>query len=1143
LTLSGTNTYTGITTITGGLLQISADDNLGAAPGSAVANKLTLNCGTTYGLRVTGTITLSAIRGITLGASGGSIDTTSGNTATYAGVITGTGNFSSGAGYTTGYGTVQLSGANNYSGTTTIAAGTLQLAADGTLPYGTALTIAADNSAGSTLDLNGYSQTIGPLASSTGIGGTGTATPVIKLSGALTILQTGSTTFAGIIKGSGGSLTKAGSAMLTLSGTNTYSGNTTISAGTLALTGSGAINSSSQLSLAAGAAFDVSALTSPYNLSTSTTLSASGTGTTMGSTAAAIKGASSGTVSLGSQAISLTFTPTAFTGDTTHSALLISQGALTLSGNTITVNNAAATKLGAGTYRLIQVTGGTISGTPNATPTITGTGLASGTTASISASGGNVNLVVQNTTTTTLATVATPQTYGTVTFSATVSPGTAGGTVTFKDGSTTLGSGALSGGTAAFTPTASQLTVAGSPHAITAVYGGDSLDAASASSASTLNITAKALNYTGISAANKVYNATNTASLSGTAATLAQEAAGPGTDSDGKPYTGDTVSFTIGTLTGTFASPGVGNGIAVTVTGGVALGGSSAGNYSVGSPSTALTANITQKALNYTGISAANTVYSATNTASLSGTVATLTAEAPGTGSTSDGKPYTGDTVSFTTGTLTGTFASPGVGNGIAVTVTGGVALGGRSAGNYSVGSPNTALTANITPKTLMAGLTGTASKTYDGTTAATLAAGNYSLPGVVSGDTVNLNNPTSGTYNTRNVGAGKTVSVIGLAISGSSAGNYALSSTSTSAAIGTINRTNLTVTATANTKTYDGTTSAAATPALTSGSIQNGDAGHFTETYDTQNAGTGKTLTPAGTVTDGNSGANYSYSFVATVNGTITIATTAGGFTSTPNPSLPGSNVTFTATVTNAVPGGPAPAGNVQFKTNGVALGDPVALGGGGVAAFITNSLPHGSNTVSAEYAGNGNFLGLTNSLVQIVNTPPTTANTNAATAQNQALVLGDASLLSLASDPDGDSLSITSAGPTSTNGGTVTLAGGNVTYQPVTDFVGTDLFSFVVSDPYGASATGTVLVAVTSASVPPPSVVVPPAYDSGSGTFSVTFAGIPNYTYSIQWAPSPTGPWTFLKTAAAGTDGLFEVTDTPSPQVSERYYRTVYP
>ena len=71
--------------------------------------------------------------------------------------------------------------------------------------------------------------------------------------------------------------------------------------------------------------------------------------------------------------------------------------------------------------------------------------------------------------------MTTPQTYGTITFSATVSPSAATGTVTFKDGSTTLGTGTLSGGTATFTPTASQLTVAGSPHSITAVYGGDLL--------------------------------------------------------------------------------------------------------------------------------------------------------------------------------------------------------------------------------------------------------------------------------------------------------------------------------------------------------------------------------------------------------------------------------------------------------------------------------------------------------------------------------------------------------------------------------------------------------------------------------------------------------------------------------------------
>ena len=107
---------------------------------------------------------------------------------------------------------------------------------------------------------------------------------------------------------------------------------------------------------------------------------------------------------------------------------------------------------------------------------------------------------------------------------------------------------------------------------------------------------------------------------------------------------------------------------AVTITGNT-IGGAQAGDYTV-TQQTGLTQTVTAKALNYTGISAASKAYDGTATAALSGTAATLPAEAPG-GSTSDGAPYTGDTVSFTTGTLTGVFASQDVANGIAVTVTG----------------------------------------------------------------------------------------------------------------------------------------------------------------------------------------------------------------------------------------------------------------------------------------------------------------------------------------------------------------------------------------------------------------------------------------------------------------------------------------
>ena len=88
-------------------------------------------------------------------------------------------------------------------------------------------------------------------------------------------------------------------------------------------------------------------------------------------------------------------------------------------------------------------------------------------------------------TTTALASSVNPSTFGaSVTFTATVSPSAATGTVTFKDGATTLGTGTLSGGTATYST--SGLTTG--DHSITAEYGGDGSYAASTSSALTQTV-------------------------------------------------------------------------------------------------------------------------------------------------------------------------------------------------------------------------------------------------------------------------------------------------------------------------------------------------------------------------------------------------------------------------------------------------------------------------------------------------------------------------------------------------------------------------------------------------------------------------------------------------------------------------------
>jgi len=83
-----------------------------------------------------------------------------------------------------------------------------------------------------------------------------------------------------------------------------------------------------------------------------------------------------------------------------------------------------------------------------------------------------------------------------------------------------------------------------------------------------------------------------------------------------------------------------------------------------------------------------------------------------------------------------------------------------------------------------------------------------------------------------------------------------------------------LTITAAANTKTYDGTTNAAAVPTVTG--LQGFDTvTGLAETYDTRNVGTGKTLTVITyTVNDGNAGANYTVNTVSSSAGEIDPAT-----------------------------------------------------------------------------------------------------------------------------------------------------------------------------------------------------------------------------------------------------------------------------
>jgi uncharacterized repeat protein (TIGR03803 family) len=98
-----------------------------------------------------------------------------------------------------------------------------------------------------------------------------------------------------------------------------------------------------------------------------------------------------------------------------------------------------------------------------------------------------------------------------------------------------------------------------------------------------------------------------------------------------------------------------------------------------------------------------------------------------------------------------------------------------------------------------------------------------------------------------------------------------------------------ITVAAAPNAKTYDGTTIATAVPIITDGSLVSGDTAVFSEAYSTSAMGAGKTLTPAGSVDDGNGGNDYVVTWVENDDGVIygltpAYAPLAGGALSPPS-------------------------------------------------------------------------------------------------------------------------------------------------------------------------------------------------------------------------------------------------------------------
>jgi len=253
------------------------------------------------------------------------------------------------------------------------------------------------------------------------------------------------------------------------------------------------------------------------------------------------------------------------------------------------------------------------------------------------------------------------------------------------------------------------------------------------------DITPRALVVSGITAANKVYDATTVATLSG-AATVS-------------PLANDVVTVA-GTAVASFADKNVGTAKPVSVAS-FSFGGADGSNYTAVLPS-GLTANITPRTLSVSGLVASDKVYDATTAVTVAGSPAVT--------------PLAQDAV-FLNGVFTARFVDKNAGVAKPVLL-GGLTLSGADASNYTLGLTGS-LTATITPYALaLSGIT-VPDKVYDATTVGSVAGVPVVRP--LPGDDVAVSGAGLATFDTKNVGEAKPVTISGFTLSGADAPNYSL--------------------------------------------------------------------------------------------------------------------------------------------------------------------------------------------------------------------------------------------------------------------------------------------------------------------------------------------------------------------------------
>jgi Bacterial Ig-like domain (group 3)/FG-GAP-like repeat/FG-GAP repeat len=257
----------------------------------------------------------------------------------------------------------------------------------------------------------------------------------------------------------------------------------------------------------------------------------------------------------------------------------------------------------------------------------------------------------------------------------------------------------------------------------------------------------------------------------------------------------------------------------------------------------------------------------------------------------------------------------------------------------------------------------------------------------------------------------------------------------------------------------------------------------------------------------------NYSASVSGTIAFTAQPATTTLSLSANPSNTAYGNQVVLTATLNPSLVQGTNATGTVTFYNGGISLG--TAALSSGVATLNVTSLPVGTDSITASYAGDANFSGAASSSNQITITAPPPATTALSLSANPTNTTSGGQVVLTATLSPSQAKGLNATGLVtfyngSTSLGSTALSSGVATLSVTSLPVGVDsITASYAGDAHFAGATSSgVNVTITAPTAPDLSIAINPAAltlgQGGTGSVVLTIALTEGFSQPLKFSCS---------------------------------------